>query len=144
MDPDVLARLEASTDKQPGDGCWLWRGRVKKSWLMLSVKNKHLRARGLWWEAVHGEPPEVGAVLRAKCREQLCVNPAHMRYTPPPAEPKPRNVGDLAETDPATVEQRARCARLGVECPGTVGPAAALIVETELRRLGLWWPHDRL
>lgn len=134
----VDMRLDTYTDRSAGpEACWPWTGPTIGGGPRLTIDRKPVRARAIWWERAHGWPPATGGALRATCKDALCVNPAHLKYTPPAPGPPRRNVGDLDPSDPATEHQQARCADLGVACPATVGEAADLIVATCLTRWGV-------
>ena len=126
------------------DGCWTWTGPTTRgqqpAW---RDKDGRLhRARALFWRDRDGNHPALGGALRAKCRNVLCVNPQHLRYTPPSQARRP-NRGDADPYGPPTPGQEARAAATGLDITGlTCGEAADAQVRHELAMWGLLLPHD--
>ncbi len=77
-----LARVEKTTE----EACWIWRGVFFRKKCVLCVGKTNFAARRVAWAIAHfDEMPPANQNVYTHCREQRCVNPAHM-YTQGPME----------------------------------------------------------
>lgn len=75
----VEVRLERKSDRSGGPlSCWLWKGAVGGSgYGSTSVLHHTVSAHRLSYETHVGPIPD-GMVIDHKCRNKLCINPAHL------------------------------------------------------------------
>lgn len=59
------------------NGCWVWLGFTHKGYGRVSVRGKTKRAHRVSWELTRGQIPD-GLSLDHLCRNERCVNPAHL------------------------------------------------------------------
>lgn len=76
MDNIHVDRFFSKVDKIPG-GCWVWKGgKFGNGYGRFSIKHKYYPAHRVSYEHAYGPIP-TGLDLHHKCRNILCVNPAH-------------------------------------------------------------------
>lgn len=89
--PTLEARLIANSVLHPHCECWLWMGKTSKrrggrvdGRISLRVDGKHVsrRAHRVSYEHFKGEIPD-GYEVNHKCRQTLCINPAHLEAVTP-------------------------------------------------------------
>lgn len=73
----VESKMKRLTEKT--DGCWLWKGgRNRYGYGSLTYDNTRWLAHRLAWVLTNGIAIEKGVVVRHKCDNPTCVNPAHL------------------------------------------------------------------
>lgn len=73
----IEAKMERLTEKT--DECWLWKGgRNRAGYGALTYNNTKWLAHRLAWVLANGVTLEKGVVVRHKCDNPQCVNPAHL------------------------------------------------------------------
>jgi hypothetical protein len=74
-------RFWSAIEKQPNDGCWLWRNLSTNGYGYGQIWNdettKLLLGHRISWELHHGSIPK-GLFVLHKCDVPACVNPAHL------------------------------------------------------------------
>lgn len=64
-------------------GCWIWMGTITKDGVgQMSRGPKKFKAHRVAYEVFIGEIAE-GLVVNRKCKDKLCVNPAHLELVTP-------------------------------------------------------------
>jgi hypothetical protein len=77
------ARFWAKVTVAAPDECWLWKASRGGSgyghaWIEINGERRCVDAHKLAWTLTHGPVPE-GQVVRHRCNQKLCCNPAHMQ-----------------------------------------------------------------
>lgn len=73
----IEVKMERLTEKT--EGCWLWKGRRNHNgYGALTHNNTKWLAHRLAWVLANGVTLEKGVVVRHKCDNPQCVNPAHL------------------------------------------------------------------
>lgn len=89
--PTLEARLIANSVMDPATDCWLWMGKTSKrrggradGRISLWIAGRHVsrRAHRISYEHFVGEIPD-GYEVDHKCRNTLCINPAHLEAVTP-------------------------------------------------------------
>lgn len=89
--PTMEARLIANSVLQPFCDCWLWMGKTSKRHggrvdgrISIRIKGRHVsrRAHRVSYETFRGDIPD-GHEIDHKCRNTLCINPAHLEPVTP-------------------------------------------------------------
>jgi hypothetical protein len=75
--PAVVAQIEATAD-----GCWEWQGRTVNGYGRLSIDGQRHRVHHLMLE-MRGVAIPAGYHVHHRCRNRLCVNPAHLEVLTP-------------------------------------------------------------
>lgn len=86
--PDVRARLDAKTQREPGDGCWIYVGHRKTpsrqhgapsvlGYGQIWHNGRARRAHVVAYELAHGAVP-AGFVVGHACDNPPCVRPSHL------------------------------------------------------------------
>lgn len=73
----LWSKVDIPTNKMMTRMCWNWSGSTAKGYGQIWVGGKVLRAHRVAYEAANGPIPE-GMLVRHKCDNPLCCNPAHM------------------------------------------------------------------
>lgn len=77
--PPLVERIEAKFDRLGHDECWPWKGGVNHMGQpCISAGNGSRSARRLYWEHLNSTKLPHTRWVRATCRNQGCMNPAHM------------------------------------------------------------------
>jgi hypothetical protein len=77
MRASLADRFFARVDRSV-DACWLWTGaRTTKGYGKIKQAGRRIHAHRVAWELTNGPIPE-GLQVSHRCRERLCVNPAHL------------------------------------------------------------------
>jgi len=72
-------RHAAKVDRRGPDECWPWlAGRDKSGYGTLQVGHRPHRAHRIAWEAAHNATIPPGMVIRHRCDNPPCQNPAHL------------------------------------------------------------------
>lgn len=78
---EILARFWSHVNraKAKGDDCWPWRGGTNnRGYGLFYVEGtQRIKAHRLVWLIARGDIP-AGLVIRHRCENSLCVNPAHL------------------------------------------------------------------
>jgi hypothetical protein len=75
----IAARLEAHSVPEPNTGCQLWLASLGSTgYGQLRFRGRTLKAHRAAWESAFGPVP-AGLVLRHRCDQRQCVNPAHLQ-----------------------------------------------------------------
>jgi hypothetical protein len=78
---DLRSRLEASIERIPEAGCWIWLGMLnEKGYGRVRTAGKHgpkTGAHRVVWEAYRGSIPH-GLLVLHHCDVPCCVNPGHL------------------------------------------------------------------
>lgn len=80
LDPKIMARVDASTERRGEDECWPWLGLITghgTPHFALS-RNRSTSPRRLVWERAFGSSAPQKRKIRMTCKTQRCVNPGHM------------------------------------------------------------------
>jgi len=92
----VLERFLEKVDRAGPDGHWLWIPPLVRSVRTeLKVAGKVESAARVSWALFRGPLPDDGRVVKVRCRERACVNPAHLtlgKHGPIPV-PKAKKYG---------------------------------------------------
>jgi hypothetical protein len=73
----VEPRFWAKVEKRDIDDCWLWTGQIRNTYGKLWNGEREVSAHRFSYELEHGPIPD-GLVIDHRCRNRLCVNPAHL------------------------------------------------------------------
>lgn len=74
-------RFWAKVDRASGNGCWTWNAATSRGYGLFSRGGRSGRmelAHRVSWEIAHGEPPSPDRLVRHRCDNPPCVNPAHL------------------------------------------------------------------
>lgn len=72
-----ISKIEDNVRVTP-KGCWIWKGAVSSSgYGNIEEDGKQYTTHKYAWLCTHGAIPK-GKVLRHKCHNKLCCNPAHL------------------------------------------------------------------
>jgi hypothetical protein len=78
ISPEAQARFWGRVDNPGPDDCWEWQGtRQSYGHGLLSVAGKNLKAHRISYE-IHVGPIPAGLIIRHRCDNPPCVNPAHL------------------------------------------------------------------
>ena len=76
---DLLMRLRTYAPVGAPDECWEWTRARNKNYGAMSVHGSRIRqAHVVAWELHHGRELPAGMVIRHKCDNPPCTNPAHL------------------------------------------------------------------
>jgi hypothetical protein len=77
---DFFERYADRVARGAPDACWEWTGAVAATgYGHTHLKNKHIYAHRAAYESVHGEGSADGWVVRHRCDNPPCCNPAHLQ-----------------------------------------------------------------
>lgn len=77
-DRGACDRFDASIEKDPASGCWLWTGTINRDgYGTFSHRSRHVLAHRLAYQRYKGAFPE-GTITDHLCRVRNCVNPEHL------------------------------------------------------------------
>jgi hypothetical protein len=76
----VAERFWGKVDLDPATGCWLWSGASEGRGYgnFKAMSHVTVRAHRVAFALSRGRAPESGLVIRHKCHNPLCCNPAHL------------------------------------------------------------------
>ncbi|MEL6311184.1 MAG: HNH endonuclease signature motif containing protein [Pseudomonadota bacterium] len=79
---EILRRVSERIDVDPQTGCWIWRGPTSGSgrgggYPRMCLDGRTVPVHRVMWVTAHGYLP-ASKQLDHKCRNRLCVNPAHL------------------------------------------------------------------
>ena len=73
----LWSKVDVPSNKMVHRMCWNWTGSTAKGYGQIWVGNTNLRSHRLAYEIAHGPIPD-GLLVRHKCDNPLCCNPAHL------------------------------------------------------------------
>ena len=79
------------------DTCWIWTGSVWHGYGNFFFNRKVCQAHRVSWVLAGKKLPEKPLVLDHMCRNQVCVNPAHLRVVTPRINAIENNASPLAK-----------------------------------------------
>lgn len=76
----VAERFWGKVDLEPSTGCWVWSGATEGHGYgnFKAMSHVTVRAHRMAFALSRGRAPEDGLVIRHKCHNPLCCNPAHL------------------------------------------------------------------
>lgn len=77
---EMVERFWALVDRRGDDECWPWVGRKQDNGrgMFYGYFGKGVRANRLAWEIANSTKIPEGCVVRHRCDNSICVNPAHL------------------------------------------------------------------
>lgn len=96
--PDLIARFEAGTQIGSDSDCWPWKKATRSGYGTLKHRGKLISTHVAALVIATGEQVPDGMIVRHKCDNRLCNNPAHLEIGTPID-----NVRDMHERHPERI-----------------------------------------
>jgi hypothetical protein len=101
----AASRFWRRVEKDSATGCWNWTGSIAGGYGRIRVGGVRVQAHRFSFEMAAGEEIPAGLYLDHLCRNQRCVNPAHLEAV------TPRDNVLRSDTPPARQARQTHCKR---------------------------------